>query len=303
MASGRPTWCFARCSRERARGGPCHDPLAGALAPGGWTTPEVPAFSGQHPDIDPFVSPDGRHLYFSSIRPLDGSPRQVVDLWRVERRGGAWGPPERLPVSSDLDDLYPSVDRDGRLYFGRPLPEPERTGAWGIWVAEPRGEGGAAGGEWGPPTALPPRVNAPGWWSFNPEISPDGSTLFFTRLNPGDAAAAAFGEIHRAIRAGGEWGPPEALPTHVNTPADEFHPSLSPDGCTLYFVRRDPANAEARGRLMAAALDEGEGCPTRAPLRSELDHRHPDHDQEKVREDVGDPRPGAQGIGNGGEPE
>jgi hypothetical protein len=28
------------------------------------------------------------------------------------------------------------------------------------------------------------------------------------------------------------------VPLSVNTPADEYHASLSPDGATLYFVRR-----------------------------------------------------------------
>ena len=54
---------------------------AGAGA--GWSTPEVAPFSGEHPDIDPFVSRDGRRLYFSSIRPVDGTLRGDADLWMV----------------------------------------------------------------------------------------------------------------------------------------------------------------------------------------------------------------------------
>jgi hypothetical protein len=54
-------------------------------ARGGWTTPEVAAFSGRYGDIDPFLAPDGRRLYFSSIRPVDGATRGDADIWYVER--------------------------------------------------------------------------------------------------------------------------------------------------------------------------------------------------------------------------
>ena len=38
---------------------------------GRWTTPEVAEFSGRFGDFDPFVSPDGSRLFFSSVRPVD----------------------------------------------------------------------------------------------------------------------------------------------------------------------------------------------------------------------------------------
>ncbi len=228
----------------------------------GWSSPTPAPFSGTHSDIDPFVAPDGRHLYFSSIRPMEGELRDAVDLWRVPREGLGWGTPERLTISSARDDLFPSVDGEGRLYFGRPLTDPERNGEWGIWVAEPRmgsGEGGqdTSISGWEEPIPLGEEVNLPGWWTFNPTVSSDGTLLLFTRLNPQDGPGTGFGDIHLSRRSTGSgWSPALSLSTEVNTPADEFHPSLSRDGRTLYFIRRDPRVEGDVGRLHAVPLEE-----------------------------------------------
>src|SRR5262245_27526447 len=58
---------------------------------GKWSPPEVAEFSGQYSDFDPFISPDGKKLYFCSNRPVDGQPRQDFDIWAVENMPtGRW---------------------------------------------------------------------------------------------------------------------------------------------------------------------------------------------------------------------
>src|SRR5690606_11187784 len=142
---------------------------------GTWSTPEVAPFSGTWPDIDPFLTPDGRRLYFSSIRPIDGREKPDLDIFYVERTPRGWREPVRLgpEVNSDLDELYPSLSADGTLYFGvgpfGPTPEAD----WDIYYAARRGRGFAPRQPiteintdlpWDPsdPTAD---------WEFNPEIS------------------------------------------------------------------------------------------------------------------------------------
>src|SRR5688500_8587930 len=66
------------------------------LVNGAWTEPVVAPFSGQYSDIDPFLSPNGQRLYFSSIRPVDGVTRGDIDLWMVERTPDGWSEPIRL---------------------------------------------------------------------------------------------------------------------------------------------------------------------------------------------------------------
>jgi hypothetical protein len=62
---------------------------------GRWTAPVAPSFTLPPPvnDADPFITPDGRRLYFVSSRPAP--PRAGgsadLDIWRSERRAdGRW---------------------------------------------------------------------------------------------------------------------------------------------------------------------------------------------------------------------
>jgi Tol biopolymer transport system component len=206
-----------------------------SLEGGYWSAPVVASFSGKYSDIDPFVSPDGQRIYFSSIRPVNGQERTDADLWVVEKRGNAWSEPIHLgqEVNSPKDDLYPSVDQQGTLYFGS-----ERDfagGAWDIYSAK------SNNGKYGEAQKLPAPVNTAGW-DFNPAISADGSTLIFTGLNL--PSGAGFGDLYISKQQDGKWSAPRNMGAPINTASDEFHPSLSPDGKTLYFIRRIPKEGD-----------------------------------------------------------
>ena len=84
------------------------------------------------------MAPDGSYLIFASNRPatdggapLDGNyggavrPGRGGNLWRVDRRGGGWSKPVRLPeaVNANTSVFSPSVVADGSLYFMKPSPE------------------------------------------------------------------------------------------------------------------------------------------------------------------------------------
>lgn len=195
------------------------------LVDGRWTEATVASFSGTYPDIDPWVSPDGQSIYFSSIRPVEGETRSDADVWRVDREGDGWGEPVHLPdVNTESEELGASVTADGVLWFAS--DRPGGAGGWDLYTAEVDGDGLAA-----PEPVVD--VNR-GRWEFNPAISPDGNLLVFTSI--GLFGGKGLGDLFVTTRTDGEWSSPEPLP--VNTPSDEYHASFSPDGATLYFVRR-----------------------------------------------------------------
>jgi Tol biopolymer transport system component len=195
---------------------------------GEWTTPQVAPFSGVYPDLDPFVSPDGSKLYFSSIRPVKGRERADADIWVVRRQGSGWSEPQHLggAVNGAYDELYPSVDRNGVLYFGS--DRPGGHGGWDVYRSR------LVNGDRRPAENLGAAINS-AEWEFNPFITPDGRTLIFTGLNQPDGFG--LGDLYASARKGSGWQPRRNLGDRVNSELDEYHPSLSPDGKVLFFVR------------------------------------------------------------------
>ena len=80
--------------------------------------PTVVGFSGKHSDLEPAFAGDGT-LYFASNRPLPGTERKDFNIWMVRFDAGRWGEPKPLPgaVNTEADEFYPSLTRDGTLYF------------------------------------------------------------------------------------------------------------------------------------------------------------------------------------------
>jgi len=193
-----------------------------------WSAPARAQFSIGFSDGDPFVSYDGKRLYFVSMRPAP-APRKDFDIYVVDRTDQGFGRPRNLEsVNSPGDELYPSVAADGTIYFGS-----ERSGTWKIYRAKP-----LADGKYAEPVALPEPVNVPDVWAFNPFITADGKTLLFTSLNR--KGGTGKGDIYVATKGpSGEFTTARNLGPKVNTAEEEFHPTMSPDGKALFFIRRN----------------------------------------------------------------
>lgn len=192
----------------------------------GWK-PARATFSTGFSDSDPFVSHDGKQIFFVSVRPV-GPPRKDFDIYVVDKTRGGFSKARNVggAVNSPDDELYPSMSADGTLYFAS-----DRSGTWKTYRARRSADGGY-------PTAelLPAAVNAEGSWNFNPFISNDGTTLIFTSQRKGGAGK---GDIWVArIGKSGDFDEARNLGPSINTSEDEFHATLSPDNKALFFVRR-----------------------------------------------------------------
>ncbi|GHA72419.1 PD40 domain-containing protein [Cognatilysobacter bugurensis] len=198
----------------------------------GWSAPEVASFSGVHSDMDPAVSPNGRTLFFSSERPRPDGRAARMDLWMVERHGRDWGEPVHLgdAVNSTGDELYASVDRHGTLYWAS-----NRDGEFDIYRSRRERNGQYAVAE-----KVPGLVNSRLRWEFNPEISPDGRTLLFVRLDLPDALpdqGYGFGDIYASRLADAGFEEPVNLGPCINTAGDEFHPTVLWERKLLFFAK------------------------------------------------------------------
>jgi len=171
---------------------------------------------------------------------VNGQEKTDMDLWMVKRTAsGAWGTPVHLgnEVNAEgYDELYSSVDNQGNLYFARVMA-PAPLEDVDIWRSRRR-----ADGTYGAAEKLGPGVNTPERWEFNPEISPDGRTLLFVRLDlPWDDlpdAGYGFGDIYASRQArSGAFSPGVNLGPCVNTENDEFHPTMRWREGVLYFAQ------------------------------------------------------------------
>ena len=196
---------------------------------GKWTSPQIAPFSGKYFDKEPFISPDGKRLFFASLRPVNGAEKQNrrdFDIWYVEKTGAGWGAPHRLdaPVNTPNYENYPAVAANGNLYFAS-----VREGGQGqndLYRARYK-NGGYADVE--PLTALnSPAVDA------DPYVSPDERFLIFCSSRQGTHGE---GDLYISFQSNGRWTEPKNLGTIVNTAEFEYTPLLSPDGRYLYFSR------------------------------------------------------------------
>lgn len=201
-----------------------------------WTDRFVPAFSGEYSDVDPFLSADGKRLYYSSMRPLTGSGgAKDSDIWFVARgERGEWGDPTHLgsPNSQGPDDYYTSIASDGTLYFSR---------------FASRGAGGdlyrsrLRDGEYTEPELLGAPLSTAAS-EHDPFIAPDGSYLIFTSNRDGGYGEA---DLYLSFAtSNGRWSEPINMGPDINSLGYDFCPMVSPDGRFLFFTRTILGNGD-----------------------------------------------------------
>jgi Tol biopolymer transport system component len=195
------------------------------LKDGRWTEPEVASFSGRYRDNTPFIAPDGKRLFFSSVRSVDGkTAKNDLDIWFVEKTANGWGEPQILgpPVNTSDQETSPSVAADGTLYFAS-----NRAGArGGADIYRSR----LIDGKYAEPENLE-AINTADYDS-NPCIDARGERLFFASSRPGGAGAM---DIYVSAHRNGRWEAPRNVGSAVNTTAAELWITLSPDGRYLFF--------------------------------------------------------------------
>lgn len=207
---------------------------------GKWESPSVVPWSGRYRDADPFITADGQKFYFISDRPVDGKPKDDLDIWVMNREGDHWSAPQHLdaPVNSSGNEWFPTVASDGTLYFGS-----DREGGLGrtdIYRCR------IVDGKYAPAENLGDAVNSK-FDEFEPLIAPDQSFLIF--MSAGRPEGKGGGDLYTSVFRDGKWQPAQNLGEPINSRALEISPKISPDGRWFFFT-------SSRGAFVGKPFDK-----------------------------------------------
>lgn len=210
--------------------------------------------------VTPHFANGGMTLLFA-VRDASGQ----FDLMQSHRTINGWSTPEPLAgINTPSDELGPCLSRDGReLYFYS--NRPGGLGGSDLYVATRTGDG------WGEVQNLGPTISSSAH-EYEPALSPDGRTLFFSsnrsretatinegrlaqtsdtwattlRATPGETTFDLYAA--RRPSSDAEWIVPRSL--SLNRPdSNEGAPAVSPDGAFLYFASDRAVRAGERANL------------------------------------------------------
>lgn len=192
---------------------------------GQWSAAQPVSFTGVYRDTDPFVSKDGKRLYFCSDRPVDGKPFKdyQYNLFYVDLNGNkVVSEPARmeLPIPADMRVLYPSFADNGDLYFCASDTSRD-SDIYGCAFVN---------GAYQAPVRL--SFNDKHFVDLDAVVARDESFIIFTSVN---RKGAGFVDLWVSFRKGDDWGTPINMGGKINTAGRDAAPGLSPDNKKLYF--------------------------------------------------------------------
>ncbi|RXM50208.1 MULTISPECIES: TolB family protein [unclassified Chryseobacterium] len=201
---------------------------------GSWNEPQLASFNDSFSYMEPFLSSDGKRLYFASDRPLhrDQQQKKDFDIWYVERNteSSKWSEPVNMgkPVNSELNEFYPSLSHNNNLYFT--MESPNGMGKDDIYFCKWDGKAYAA------PQLLNENINSSGY-EFNAYISPKENFIIYTKYN--EKGGLGSGDLYISKKSSdGNWQKAENLGTNINTKFMEYCPFYDEKNKTLYFTSR-----------------------------------------------------------------
>ena len=199
-----------------------------------WSEPVLMPFCDENMYLEPFLTYDGKQLFFVSDRPNNNSKdgKKNFDIWYVERKNPKekWSEPINLgsPVNSELDEFYPTLSENGNLYFT--LDSPNGMGKDDIYFSQWNGK------NYTNPVLLNDKINSDGY-EFNAFISKDENFLLYTKYNAEGGLGS--GDLYISKKdSEGNWQQAENLGNTINTVSMEYCPFYDEKTNTLYFTSR-----------------------------------------------------------------
>ncbi len=199
------------------------------LSDGKWTKPEILPFSGKYSDADPFVSPDGKQLFFISDRPADdtSTASKDLDIWVIDRLSDGWGKPNCLSsaINSAQAEWFPCVTSNGTLYFT--AFRPDSKGSYDIYRSK------FVNGAYLEPENLGDSINSK-FFEIEAYVPPDESYIIFCSYNRLDGLGNS--DMYISFNNNGIWTTARHLEAPINSSGEDRHMTVSPDGKYLVFT-------------------------------------------------------------------
>lgn len=216
----------------------------------GWSAAKAVGFTGVYRDTDPFVSADGKRLYFASDRPVKGAPFKDYDYhyFYVELAGNkVVSQPVlfELPLPVGIKANYMSFADNGNAYFHS---------------ADGKGDGDLYVCKFKDGRYLPPEVlsfNDKKFFDFDAMVARDESFIVFCSPNrPGLGST----DLWISFKKDTSWTAPVNLGPKINTKGADGAPGISPDNKKLYFTSYREVLTERPiykdGKATAVAIDK-----------------------------------------------
>jgi hypothetical protein len=195
---------------------------------GRWTSPEIVEFEGMEQPLAvyPFLSYDGKELYFVSDQPInDPELTDDYNLWVARKEGDRWSTPTVLPypVNGNGNASGPSITNSGVLYYTI-ITDKEQAIYRSRQIDSIYSE----------PEKLPEEVNSTDN-QFDGVISPDESYMIL----PVHGRSDSYGSIDLYITFRDDddnWTPVVNMGEVINTERVESAARISPDGKYIFLT-------------------------------------------------------------------
>lgn len=197
-----------------------------------WSEPDTfPLPMGNYWNVDPFLTKDGKRLYFSSNRPINDSlpdEPSIWNTWYVDHQDGAWSKPilAKAPLNSDSAEIFLSMAENGNAYF---LSE---RGAERIIMRSKFHDG-----EYQEPERIELKLRGEPIYASNPCIASDESFLIVASRDPEGSGRP---DLFISWKLENGWSEMINMGPEINTAYAEFAPGLSKDNKVLYFSSERP---------------------------------------------------------------
>ena len=196
---------------------------------GVWQQPEIALFSNPDHNADPYISPDGKKLFFWSNGPEKAGEEAAnnSDIWYVNRIGDGWSKPIRLDstINTTSWQIFPTVASNGNLYFSSRYSDSK--GGYDIYRCE------FINGKYAAPVNLGDSINT-SMLEQEPFIAPDESYIIFG--SDRHAPRSNNWDLYISFRKkDGSWTTAVNMDDKINSSAMDQAAIVTSDGKYLFF--------------------------------------------------------------------